>query len=73
MKKGEKIYQLIIKYNDDTCELLSIRETIDRVQEEEWKDVEPLISVSEDPIYLSDYIDEDWLELTDTIGVVGIT
>lgn len=73
MKAGEKIYRLVIVYNDETNEITSLCESIDSVKSEEWRDVEPLPIVSEEPIYLSDYIESKWLELTDSIGVVGIT
>lgn len=73
MRKGEKIYRLIIKYNDRTGECTGIYESCDRVEEDYDESYELNGSeYVEHYICLSDVIPEKWLDLTDDIGVVGI-
>ena len=69
MKKGEKVYRLVIRYDDSTGECLGLCETLDRVTQElddEWLPLDDL------EISLSDFIPEEWLDLTDDINLVGL-
>jgi hypothetical protein len=67
MKKGKKIYSLVITYDDAKEELGSILETIDRVD-----DIDELEIESPDTIIcLSDYIDDKWFELIADSNIIG--
>ena len=70
MRKGEKIYKLVIRYNDDTGECLGICESLDRVLPE--FDEEQALPVCESDITLSDFIPDEWLDETDDINLVGL-
>ena len=61
--KGVKIYRLEICYNDDTDEVLHIRECIDGAFKSVWYgDVD-----------LADYFDEEGLDLIDELYDLGET
>jgi len=74
MSKGKKLYVLEILYNDKTNEVLSIYESVDNLDQEspmydsEGNSVE---SPSEKTYYLSDFIDEEHLELVCESNVIG--
>ena len=73
MRKGEKIYRLVIKFNDSTGECSGIYESCDRAYEDSDESYELNGSeYIEQYINLSDIIPEERLDLTDDIGVVGI-
>ena len=70
MKKGKKIYSLIITYDDTTEEITSVQETLDR--DLDFTDDFMTTDESVDNIIcLEDYYDEKWYDLIADSVVIG--
>jgi hypothetical protein len=74
MTKGKKLYVLEILYNDETNEVLSIYESVDKMD-----NINPMFDAEGNPIdkpnektyYLSDFIDEKYFDLIADSNVIG--
>ena len=76
MTKGKKIYILEIVYNDKSNEIISICESIDKAESEcaiydsSGEIIEPSTQVMK---YLSDFIDDDSMELISDCTTIGFS
>tara|TARA_Y100001973_G_scaffold28904_1_gene43556 strand:+ start:31841 stop:32059 length:219 start_codon:yes stop_codon:yes gene_type:complete len=70
MRKGKKVYSLIITYDDATEEMVSIHETVSR-DDDPVDDFMTIDESFEDVICLEDYYDEKWFELIADCVTIG--
>lgn len=76
MTKGKKIYTLEIVYNDKTNEIVSIYETIDKADNNNavYDSLGEIDESSNLPLMiLSDYIDDEHMELISDCTTIGFS
>ena len=76
MTKGKKIYSLEIIYNDKTNEIISIYESVDKADSiDAIYDSSGEISESTNlPImFLSEYIDDEYMDLISDCTIIGFS
>ena len=67
MRKGKKIYSLIITFDDEKEELHSILETIDSAED----CVECLDEMPDTIICLEDYLEDEWFDIIKGSVIIG--